>query len=91
MVHIDYHKFRQVVSNLIGNALKFTPKGGNVTILLSLDNARNRVRVDVIDTGVGIAQVRYISFSLYIRESNKTQMIHATGKYRCSIQGSDSV
>ena len=69
MVYIDDHKFRQVISNLVGNALKFTPSGGSVTVVISCDKARDCVRVDVIDTGVGIAQVRYISYSLYLLES----------------------
>ena len=60
MVYIDDHKFRQVISNLVGNALKFTPSGGSVTVVISCDKARDCVRVDVIDTGVGIAQVRSI-------------------------------
>jgi signal transduction histidine kinase len=42
-----------VLSNLIGNAIKYTPKGGQVTV--SLETVTEGVRVKVRDTGIGIA------------------------------------
>ncbi len=48
---------RQVLANLLGNAIKFTEKG-SVTIsatLLEEDNEKSIVRFEVADTGVGIA------------------------------------
>jgi len=55
----DLLRLRQVISNLIGNALKFTPNQGNVTFYIQLlENRGNRVdlRFGVIDTGIGIAK-----------------------------------
>ena len=50
----DAEKLRQVISNLLDNALKFTPHGG--TIELCADNAeRDSVLVQVRDSGPGIA------------------------------------
>jgi signal transduction histidine kinase len=49
----DRSKVKQIVLNLLSNALKFTP-GGRVTIRARLD-ARDRVLIAVSDTGVGIA------------------------------------
>jgi len=49
----DPARLRQVVSNLITNAIKFTPKGGSITV--ALRRQRSDVELTVSDTGQGIA------------------------------------
>ena len=44
--------------NLIGNALKFTPSGGRVTVSVSQPENQQNVIISVTDTGIGITQVR---------------------------------
>ncbi|MBI4347373.1 MAG: HAMP domain-containing protein [Elusimicrobia bacterium] len=46
----------RVLMNLVSNALKFTPEGGTVTILVSPDRATEepQIRIEVRDTGPGI-------------------------------------
>jgi PAS domain S-box-containing protein len=51
-VSVDKHRIGQVISNLLGNAIKFTPRGG--TIRVSARREGNEVVVSVEDTGVGI-------------------------------------
>jgi two-component system phosphate regulon sensor histidine kinase PhoR len=48
----DEERIRQVVTNLVHNAIKFTPSGGEVTI--SAAAGEGEVIVSVRDTGVGI-------------------------------------
>lgn len=52
-VEADPNRIRQVIFNLLSNALKFTPEGGRVT--LGLAASGGRVRLSVADTGPGIA------------------------------------
>ena len=51
-MELDRQKMDQVMGNLISNALKFTPRGGTVSI--ALDSTEERVKIVVNDTGVGI-------------------------------------
>jgi signal transduction histidine kinase len=53
VVVCDRERVLQVLDNLIGNALKFTPEGGTVTV--RLDERERDARVVVADTGCGIA------------------------------------
>lgn len=53
-VQVDPERIVQVFSNLIGNAIKFTPQGGQITIRAEPQGAR--VRMVVADTGPGIPE-----------------------------------
>jgi len=54
-VQADRDKMEQIFWNLIGNAIKFTPRGGTVSVSMTHDPGGG-VRVCVADTGCGIAQ-----------------------------------
>lgn len=53
MVHGDAQRLQQVVANLLGNAVKFTPSGGDVAVRLYRQGEQLAIQVD--DTGCGIA------------------------------------
>lgn len=52
IVEGDRERLAQVLTNLIGNAIKFSPQGGNVTI--SLKNDFKNLQVSIQDEGIGI-------------------------------------
>ena len=52
-IRADALKLEQVLSNLIGNALKFTPEGGKVSIV-TRNEASDKLVIEVSDTGIGI-------------------------------------
>jgi heavy metal sensor kinase len=53
IIHADRIQIERLVSNLLGNAIKYTPSGGRVSVRLEGD--ADRVKLIVEDTGVGIA------------------------------------
>jgi two-component system NtrC family sensor kinase len=69
----------QVVTNLVGNAIKFTPGGGMVTI--SAQETEDEVAVEVRDTGIGIApeDQAYIFDKFYRVKSTQVSGIEGTG------------
>lgn len=52
MVHADRDRLTQVLFNLVGNALKFTPEGGQVALEAYMEN--DMACIDVKDTGPGL-------------------------------------
>lgn len=53
-INIDEVRVRQVISNFVTNAIKFTDKGGHITI--KTISMKDSVKVEVIDTGIGISE-----------------------------------
>ncbi len=53
-VYIDEHKMEKALTELVQNALKFTPEGGKVAIRVKYDKSKNYVYLSVADTGIGI-------------------------------------
>jgi signal transduction histidine kinase len=50
---VDRHRIREMLLNMVTNAIKYTPKGGTVT--LTLDEEAEWITFTVRDTGIGIA------------------------------------
>ena len=54
-VELDAERIEQVLINLLGNAIKFTPAGGSIRIAVHPHPESRQVEISVQDTGVGIA------------------------------------
>jgi len=54
-IEMDPERIQQVLTNLVGNALKFTPAGGQVTVAVHFRSEHQEAEVAVSDTGTGIA------------------------------------
>jgi PAS domain S-box-containing protein len=79
VVSADASQLRQVVANLIDNAIKYSPAGGPVTVSLGTDNGH--VRLAVSDTGIGIPpeERRRIFEKFYRLDPEMTGGIGGTG------------
>ena len=53
-VEADPEKLRSIVDNLIGNAVKFTPTGGLISVVLR--SSAEEAEIDVIDSGPGVPE-----------------------------------
>ena len=53
-IKIDKMRFKQIIYNLINNAIKFTPPNGKITILTYIDS--NKFWFEISDTGCGISE-----------------------------------
>ncbi|MDB6137482.1 MAG: hybrid sensor histidine kinase/response regulator, partial [Verrucomicrobiaceae bacterium] len=54
-VDADPLRLQQVFWNIIKNAVRFTPRDGEISITTSIDDESGHVRIAIADTGVGIA------------------------------------
>lgn len=85
-VAYDPEKVRQIVANLLSNALKFTPAKGNIYITvsennLSHDTGRSTLVIKVKDTGIGIpeGQLEHIFERFYQLDNSHTRKTEGTG------------
>jgi len=53
IVNADIGKTRQILHNLVNNALKYTPRG-TVTVFAHDDKKKKKIYVDIIDSGIGM-------------------------------------
>jgi len=80
----DEQRLAQVVTNLLGNAIKFTPEGGSIGMkarLLEEKDGVCEIRIEVSDTGIGISQEQQEKLfkSFQQAESSTTRKFGGTG------------
>jgi signal transduction histidine kinase len=77
MIHADERKVKQVLLNLLSNALKFTPEGGRVDV--EAGRAGGAALISVRDTGVGIAPEDHAAVFEEFRQVGKSRGVEGTG------------
>ena len=75
----DVDRLRQLLLNLVDNAIKYTPAGGKVTLALYRTPAQ--VRIEVTDTGIGIADkdLPHIFERFYRADRARSRRLGGTG------------
>jgi len=77
-VHADAMRFKQVLTNLVGNAIKFTPEGGRIE--LAARRADDQVRIEVRDNGPGIPpEQQQRIFDAFVRLAQTGNATEGTG------------
>ncbi len=56
LINCDSEKLHCIIENLVSNAVKYTPEGGEVKLWVTYDELEDRVLINVEDNGIGIAK-----------------------------------
>lgn len=76
-IMVDLRRIKQVVENLLENAINYTPKNGKIGIVLT--NDKNNFKFRIFDTGVGITKKEQPKiFSKFFRATN-ARKLQSTG------------
>jgi len=81
VVLAEENKIRQVITNLMANAIRFTSDGSTIDIRVSIDDAAERAMIEVIDHGEGIPpQIREKIFQRFWRaDTSRTRETGGSG------------
>ena len=81
VLHIDPRRMEQVLSNLISNAIKYSPEGGPIEVTIAEDIERQEALLSVRDHGIGIpAQQQAQVFHRFVQADNaRAYGIEGTG------------
>lgn len=76
---VDYDFLREIINNLLGNAIKYTPEGGEIKISVRGDS--DKVVISVADSGIGIPSddLVHIFQKFYRVDNSQTRQIGGTG------------
>ncbi len=76
---VDYDFLHEIVDNLVGNAIKYTPEGGEIKV--SVKGEGDKVLITVTDTGIGIPSedIGHIFQKFYRVDNTQTREIGGTG------------
>jgi two-component system phosphate regulon sensor histidine kinase PhoR len=71
VVEVDPQRMEQVLSNLLGNAIKYSPQGGPIEIIVRGESQEHLVQLSIRDHGIGIpAEQQAQIFGRFVRADN---------------------
>ncbi len=78
--YFDKEKIERIITNVMSNAIKFTPQGGRITVKLT-ETSQNEVEITVRDSGVGIpkSELAKIFDRFYQVDGTHTREFEGTG------------
>ncbi len=78
-ISIDVDRIRQVLTNILGNALKFTPKGGLVE--LTGEIRKDHIQISIKDSGIGISKehLPYVFTRFYRVDKSRSRKSGGSG------------
>ncbi|MCB9070357.1 MAG: hypothetical protein H6629_21485 [Calditrichae bacterium] len=90
IVYLDREKFEKILTNILSNAFKFTPKGGVVQVRLMLQQQQfighsggegDTVKIEISDSGIGIMpeQLPHIFDRFYQADGGQTRVQEGSG------------
>lgn len=79
-MNMDAVKFDSIINNLLSNAWKYTPEGGNISVNIHYDKDKGTISIVISDTGVGIPknEIPYI-FQRFFQSSRTKYIQEGTG------------
>ena len=79
-VSVDESKIKQVLHNVIGNAIKYTEKG-SVNVSVSKNKVNGRVKISVVDTGIGVDKSMIPKMFVKFSKGKKSKLGSGIGLY----------
>ena len=82
----DYYRIKQILTNLLSNAFKFTPKEGTIELIINetvLNSDTINVNIAVKDTGIGIPKEDQIDiFEKFVQSNKETANKQGGSRFR---------
>ncbi|MFV2057227.1 MAG: ATP-binding protein, partial [Thiohalomonadales bacterium] len=80
LILAELDALEKIVFNYLSNALKYTPRGGNISLILDTNNGSKSVKISVVDSGPGISSEDQSKlFTLFSQLELETQNNEGTG------------
>ncbi len=74
LINGDIRMIQRMISNLLDNAVKYTPEGGNIKVAANADSQQS-IQISIKDTGIGIstADMQHIFERFYRRDPSRSR------------------